>query len=200
MNPDHLQILPDHEEPEQICWEQKIPLITNPWLVLQGIAIPGLTGLILGAIFWLITGASDMVFLFLAIGGGLALIFLFVMFVLQLVGGGLATTFCINSRGVCHKAGKRTRSINRMAVSGSVIGGSMPGTGAGLIAMSQESKTLEWTDVRYISIYPGVRSLVFRQKHLLGPVVLYCTEENFAAVRALAERYAPLQATRITRF
>ena len=67
----------------------------------------------------------------------------------------------------------------------------MGGTGAGLLAMSQEFNTLEWTDVRYITVFPRVRSVVFRSRYLISPVVLYCTEENFPAVLAMAKKNAP---------
>jgi hypothetical protein len=136
-----------------------------------------------------------MLLLFLAIALGLAVLMLIIMAVLQLVtGGGLETEFFIGSQGVGHNAGKTTRTLDRASAAGSVVLGSMPGTGAGLIAMSQECNILSWEDVRYIAVYPLVRSLVFRSRYLVSPVVLYCTEENFAAVQSLVKKYAPVQA------
>jgi hypothetical protein len=175
-----------------LSWERKIPLITNPYLVIQCIAIPSGIGVVLGLIFWLITGAQDMLFMFVMLGGFLALVFLLVMLVLQVVtGGGLLTTFFISSEGVAYQAGSTTSSLNRAATAGSVLLGSMGGTGAGLLAMSQECNVLEWKDIRYISVYPSVRSLVFRSPLLISPVVLYCTEENFSRVVAMARKHAP---------
>ncbi len=180
-----------------LTWVRKIPLITNPYLVLQCILIPLGLGLILGLVFWLITGAQDMLLMFIIIGAFLAVVFLLVMLVLQLVtGGGLATTFFISNEGVAHKAGSTTRSLDTAATVGSVLMGSMAGTGAGLLAMSQECNTLEWNDVRYISVYRSVRSVVFRSPYLISPVVLYCTEENFEAVLSMIRTYAPPAATR----
>ena len=177
---------------DSLVWERKIPLITNPYLVLQCIFIPLGIGLFLGLIFWLITGAPDMLTMFLLIGVAMAVIFLVVMLVLQLAtGGGLMTMFFIGSEGVAHKAGSTTQGLDRAATAGAVIAGSLSGTGAGLIAMSQECNTLEWKDVRYVSVYKSVRSVVFRSKYLMSPVVLYCTEENFSAVLAMIRRYAP---------
>jgi hypothetical protein len=180
-----------------LTWVRKIPLITNPFLVLQCILIPLGLGLILGLIFWLITGAQDMLLMFIVIGAFLAVLFLLVMLVLQLVtGGGLATTFFISNEGVAHKAGSTTKNLDTAATVGSVLMGSMSGTGAGLLAMSQECNTLEWSDVRYISVYKSVRSVVFRSRYLISPVVLYCTEENFETVLAMIRTYAPPVATR----
>jgi hypothetical protein len=185
------------ETGEFISWERKIPLITNPYLVLQCIAIPLGIGIVLGLIFWLTTGAQDMLLLFVVLGGFLALVFLLVMLVLQVVtGGGLLTAFFISSEGVAYKAGRTTGALDRAATAGSVLLGSAGGTGAGLLAMSQESTMLAWNDVRYISVYPSVRSLVFRSPLLISPVVLYCTEENFPRVVAMAGKYAPAPAAR----
>jgi hypothetical protein len=175
-----------------LSWQRKIPLITNPWLVLQGIAIPLLIGLFLGGFFWLITGEGDMLVLFLVIGAALSALFLVIMLVLQLAtGGGLDTEFFISSTGVAHQAGSTTRTLDRAATAGSLLGGSFSGAGSGLIATSQESNMLAWADVRYVSVYRNVRSIVFRSPYLISPVVLYCTEENFPVVLAMVKRFAP---------
>jgi hypothetical protein len=89
-----------------------------------------------------------------------------------------------------------TSSLNRAATAGSMLPGSTGGTGAGLVAMSQEYNVPEWKDIRYISVYPSVRSLVFRSPLLISPVVLYCTEENFSRVPAIARKHAPAPAAR----
>jgi len=176
-----------------LSWERKIPLITNPYLVIQCIAVPSGIGVVLGLIFWLITSAQDMLLMFVVLGGFLALVFLLVMLVLQIVtGGGLLTPFFISSEGVAYQAGSTTSSLNRAATAGSVLLGSMGGAGAGLLAMSQECTMLEWKDIRYISVYLSVRSLVFRSPLLISPVVLYCTEENFSRVVAMARKHAPV--------
>jgi hypothetical protein len=179
------------ESEEILTWERKIPLITNPYLVIQCTAIPLGISVVLGLVFWFTTGAQDMLLLFVVLGGFLAGLFLFVMLILQLVtGGGLSTTFFISSEGVAYRAGSTTTTLNRAATAGSVLTGSMGGTGAGLLAMSQECNVLEWNNIRYISVYPSVRSLVFRSPMLISPVVLYCTEENFPRVLAMAGKYA----------
>jgi hypothetical protein len=185
------------EPEERISWERKIPLITNPYLVLQGIALPLGIGVILGLIFWLITGTREMFLMFVVLGGFLAMVFLLVMLVLQIVtGGGLLTTFFISSEGVAHKAGSTTRNLDTAATAGSVLLGSVGGTGTGLLAMSQEYNTLEWNKIRYITVYPAVRSIVFRSPLLISPVALYCTQENFFPVLAMVRKYAPAAASR----
>lgn len=182
---------------EYLTWVKKIPLITNPYLVLQCIFIPLGLGFFLGLVFWLITGAEEMLLMFLVLGAFLAGIFLLVMLVLQLVtGGGLATTFFISNEGVAHKAGSTTESLNTAATIGSALAGSMAGTGAGLIAKSQEFNTLEWKDVRYISVYRRTKSVVFRSRYLIRPVVLYCTDDTFEPALGMIKKYAPPVAAR----
>ena len=186
---------PGSGDRESLTWERKIPLITNPYLVAQCIGIPLLLGILLGSVFRLITGADDMLLLFFVLGAFMALVFLSVTAVLHVVtGGGLLTTFCIGPEGIAHKAGSTTRNLDRASTAGAALLGSMGGTGAGLIAMSQEYNTLEWNDVRYISVYPSLRSIVFRSPWLISPVVLYCTEGNFARVLAITRQYAPAAA------
>jgi hypothetical protein len=182
--------------PEFLSWDRKIPLITNPWLILQCIAIPLGIAIVFGTLFSLITESWEMLVLFLVLGGGLAGLMLIILLVLQIVtGGGLLTTFFISDEGVAYRAGSVTRTIDRVAGGGSAVLGSLSGTGTGMLAISQEENMLSWQDVRYISLYPGVRSLVLRSKYLISPVVLYCTEENWSRVLSMVHRYAPPVAT-----
>jgi hypothetical protein len=188
---------PTGERTGLVTWSRKIPLITNPWLVLQCIFIPLGIGIVCGSFFSLITGGEwDMLILFLILGSGLAALMLIVMLVLQIVtGGGLETEFFISNKGVAHKAGSSTRTLDRVSAGGSAVLGSMSGTGAGLLAISQENIMLAWDEVRYVSVYRSVRSIVFRSKYLISPVVLYCTDENFPEILALVKQYAPAIAT-----
>ena len=101
-------VAPGGTAEDLLTWERKIPLITNPYLVLQCIAVPSGIGIVLGLVFWLITGAQEMLLMFVVLGGFLALVFLLVMLVLQVVtGGGLLTTFFISSEGVATRQAAR---------------------------------------------------------------------------------------------
>ena len=177
---------------DNLTWTRKIPLITNSWLVLQCFVIFGGVSLLLGILLSLLTGSWEILVMFLLIGAGLVFLALLIMLVLQLLTrGGLETRFFISREGVAHQSGSTTRALDRISTAGSLVLGSVPGTGAGLLALSQEANTLAWEDVRYISVYPSVRSLVFRSKYLIGPVVLYCRDDNFSTVLAMVKRYAP---------
>ena len=130
--------------------------------------------------------------LFLIVGAALAVLMLIIMLVLQVAtGGGLETEFFIGNGGVAHKAGTTTRVHNRISTGGSAAVGSAAGSGAGLIAVSQENNVLLWGDVRYIAVYLRVLSVVIRSKWLINPVVLYCTKDNFPVVLSLVKKYTP---------
>lgn len=178
---------------EFLTWHKKIPLITNPYLVLQCIALPILAPLPIALILVAVTGGDwEIMILFLIVGAALAVLMLVIMLCLQVAtGGGLETEFFISNEGAAHKAGTTTRALNSISLGGSAALGSTAGSGAGLIAVSQENNVLLWSDVRYIAVYPRVLSVVLRPKWLINPVVLYCTKDNFPAVLSLVKKYAP---------
>ncbi len=180
-----------------VTWSRKIPLITNPYLVIQCIFIPFGIAIVMGSFLSIITGGEwDLLTLMLILGAGLSVLMLIIMLVLQIVTrGGLETEFFISNEGVAHKAGSTTQTLDRISTGGSVLSGSMSGTGAGLLAISQENNILGWEEVRYVSVYPRVRSIVFRSKYLISPVVLYCTDQNFSEILAMVKKYAPAIAT-----
>jgi hypothetical protein len=68
--------------------------------------------------------------------------------------------------------------------------GSMGGTGAGLLAISLECNVLVGNNIRYIPVYPSVRSIVFRSPVLISPFVLSCTEEKYTHVLAMTREHA----------
>jgi hypothetical protein len=175
-----------------VSWSRKIPLITNPYLVLQCIFIPFGIAIVIGSFLSIITGGEwALLTLFLIIAAGLSMLMLLIMLVLQLVtGGGLDTAFFISNEGVAHKAGSTTRALNRASTGGSAVLGSLSGTGSGLLAMSQENTILRWENIRYISLYRSIHSMVFRSKFMISPVVLYCSEENFPSILAMVKKYA----------
>ena len=68
---------------ELIIWNRKIPLITNPYLVLQCIFIPLGIAIVMGGFLSLVTGSVEMLVLFFIICAGLSLLMLLIMLVLQ---------------------------------------------------------------------------------------------------------------------
>lgn len=114
------------------------------------------------------------------------------MIVLQIVErGGLPYNFIINEKGVAYQAGSAVKKLDRAATIGSAALGSLGGTGAGAIAIAQESNNLSWKEIRYAKVNSRNRAIIFRTKYLIFPVPLYCTSDNFTQVLELVQKYAP---------
>ena len=191
------------EIPKGICpkcdtltWTRKIPLITN-YILIRDLFLAFFGGVFLIASFLvLITGDLSLYFLFAIVFVAIFILCLLIMLVLELIyGGGLTTHFIISPEGVGHQAGKEMQALDRLSLFGSAFGGSMKGTSAGLIAISQENNALLWHEVRYIRVYSRLRFIELRSKYLISPVVLYCTEKNFPAVLEKVKQYAPKSAS-----
>jgi hypothetical protein len=105
--------------------------------------------------------------------------------------GGMTTDFAVTPEGVGYRAGKESKIINRATLAGTAVGGSLAGAGGSLINISREMDFMRWDEIRNITVYPKERSLVFYRKFLIFPFALYCTQENFEQVKALARKYAP---------
>jgi hypothetical protein len=151
--------------------------------------------LLAGILLTVIIGDAAILLLFLAIAAGIFILGLVIMAVLQLgTKGGLNTFFYISDEGVAYKAGKDTKILNRVSTIGSLSMGSAGGTGSGLLAISEEANTLFWENIRYITIRTGMKMIVFRSPHLISPIALYCTEENFPVVVEMTRKYAPVSA------
>jgi hypothetical protein len=179
-----------------VAWNYRIPLITNTILTQDIVLVFGVTVLIAGGLAALISQQIVILYIFVAIGAGLIVLCLIVMLVLQvMLRGGFDTNFMINDKGVAYESCKTAKKLDRVSTVGSVMLGSLAGTGAGLIAISRESNHLYWKDVKYIKVHQRQRAIVFRSKYLIMPLALFCTPENFGEVTELVKKYAPKHAS-----
>ncbi|OPY43828.1 MAG: hypothetical protein A4E40_00010 [Methanoregulaceae archaeon PtaU1.Bin059] len=153
---------------------------------------------LIGSVLALVTANIYVLYMFLAIGIILIVLFLVISLIMEwAMQGGLEIDGIINSRGVAHRVGKTSRKISRGGlIIGSIaaLGGSRSGTvvmGGSLISLSQENTSIRWNDIRSVRTYPGERLIVVRDASLINPVALYCTEENFAQVLDIIRKHAP---------
>jgi preprotein translocase subunit SecG len=183
-----------------IIWETKVRLIGNRVIVRDALLLliicPGALFLLIGIPYGLSEGLvatlTDIGPLVL-IAGLIFLILLVVTLVFLHVAsrGGLSAVFVVNQDGVGFAAGSMTRTVNRAALAGSLLFRSLGGTGAAILAKSSERGFIRWDEVRYIRVYPRDRFILVRQKWLIYPIGLYCTEENFPVVLDLIRHYKP---------
>lgn len=178
-----------------LAWSRVVPLITNPVVVKDLFLVLLIPALLAGILLTVIIGDTAMLLLFLAVAAGIYILGLVIMAVLQLgTKGGLNTFFYISDEGVASKVGKGTVILNRVSTLGSLTMGSAAGTGAGLLAISEEANTLFWENIRYVTIHNGVKMIVLRSPYLISPIALYCTEKNFPVVVEMIRKYAPVSA------
>jgi hypothetical protein len=189
--PEHPGI-PATKAREEIAWSNKIPLATNRAVLRDMVLLFFVSSLLMGGFISLITGVWEFLLMACLIGVGLFILAFVVMVVLQLgSGGGLQTGFYISDEGVAYRAGEGTQILDRVATVGSAAAGSPGGTGGGLLAISAESNTLFWKDVRDVTVDEQLRMIQLRPTWLIHPVPLYCTMENFPAVLAMVKKYLP---------
>ncbi len=181
-------------EGEGLLWETKAPVITSRPVVTQLILVFVISCLIVLAFIFLLDFDAGLaaapyilgIMIFFIILG------LIIAAAIQFFSkGGLLTEFAVTPGGIGYRAGKGSKAINRATLAGTAVGGSLSGAGGSLINISREMDFMRWEEVRSITVYPRERSLVFYRKFLIFPFALYCTQENYEQVKALAKKYAP---------
>ncbi|MEE4659683.1 MAG: hypothetical protein V2J89_04390 [Halieaceae bacterium] len=183
---------------EPNSWEVDIPLLTNPnmlgaWLKAMG-ATYLLCMLIMGAVM-VGTGEWEqlpmLAGIFALVVGGILVLGLLIM--LLVFGNRFRARFTVSDKGIAYEGiDKRARSLARMAVVAGALGGSARTAGAGLLAVSGENVDLQWQGIASARYQPRRHTIVLRNawRDLMH---VYCTPENYAAVRSLVEQQVPDQ-------
>lgn len=180
--------------PEELVWSGKMPIATST-IVMKQLILVFLAGFGFVALLILVIDPGAFLAILPPLGG--ILLFFIVLAVLISVmlqawtRGGLDADFAITRKGIGYRAGKTSRDINIAMLAGSVLGGSLPGTGGSLINISREMDFMEWKEMRSVTVYERERGLVFTRKAFIFPLALWCTPENFATALDLVRRYGP---------
>lgn len=177
-----------------LLWTRKAPVISSRPVVTQLILALGIAFLFLVIVLLIADVEAG-----LAAAPYILGVFVFFVVLALLIAaaiqffskGGLTTEFAVTPEGIGYRAGKESELINRATLAGTALGGSLAGAGGSMINISREMDFMRWDEVRSITVYPRERSLVFSRKWLIFPFALYCTQENFEKVKALARKYAP---------
>jgi hypothetical protein len=179
-------------KPDALQWDISVPLLSDPMIVGGTLRVFLLASVIAASMLTLIftvQGDYDAIgpiwLAFLAVGAGLALLGLGVM--LLVFGNRMDCRFTVDGHGIVFDTiDRRARAGNRLLLVLGLLRGSAQATGAGLIATSQEQRSLRWRGAFRAEFLPGRHQIVLRNRwrRLL---VVYATPENYAAV---AERIA----------
>jgi hypothetical protein len=177
-----------------LYWGMKCPVIGSSIVVKQlTMALGG--GMLFVFILLLVVDFSA------AIGAAPVLVGIFIFFLVLglIIAGGIQfftkggpyMEFAVTKDGVGYKAGDESTAINLITLAGSVLGGSLSGTGGSLINISREMDFMEWKEIRSVTAYRRDHSILFYRKALVNPFAFYCTPDVFEKVVEIAWKRAP---------
>lgn len=184
-------------ESSPISWEISIPLVTNP-LILRHFS--GLFAAVTGFFIFLVAGsfavqgkwetAGQISLLGMVLGTGIYLFALAVMVVFY--GNRQALRFTVSDEGVGYQTvDQRIDRWNRSWVR-RVLRGLMMSSGS--LKIQQEAWQLYWRGAFHAVVYPARQYIMLRNRWRTLMVV-YCTPENFALVRARIDAAMTLHLT-----
>jgi hypothetical protein len=114
---------------------------------------------------------------------------------LLVFGNRLRTRFTVSDDGVrCESLDRTARASSRAALVAGIITGRPGAAGSGLLAMTQEDQTLRWRGAFSASADAGRHTIALRNRWRTL-LTVYCSAENFQAVRARVERHMAAHGT-----
>ena len=179
---------------EKIVWEKQIPLFSNTVVIKQlamVIIIPAFLIMVLLVVLDpdMIMEAFMVFVLLLAIFAVLSVI---AMGMIQAVTrGGLSATFSLDDKGMYYDAGRSSKALNKITMTGGIMAGSPALLGGSMINISRESESMAWSDVKKITAYDSQKTIVAYRKSLISPIGLFCTGENYEGVLDFIIRHLP---------
>ena len=105
--------------------------------------------------------------------------------------GGPECLFAVTEEGAHYHAGSELRDMGQItAATAAAVTGKLHYLLMRKGARACDDLFIPWADVKSVEILPTMR-LVYVSRGLYGPVPLFCTEENFDAVRNFVLAHAP---------
>jgi hypothetical protein len=173
-----------------ITWSKNVSLVTNVFILKDMVFVLGTASLFLLILFVVISGGEGLdglITLWAVVTGIIVVVFLFSMVVV--LWNRVGMEFELNAEGVGFAAGSRERKMNTAVAIIGVLAGKPGVAGAGLLAKSSESISYEWPEIKKVIVYPK-QKVIYLKAGLLGPIRMYCTSENFAAVERMVREKA----------
>jgi hypothetical protein len=96
--------------------------------------------------------------------------------------GGFTAAYLVTDRGVHFRLGKGARGAAEAATLIGILARSPSGTGAGLLALSEQDGFLAWSDIRKLTINDRSRYVQIRAGFGSKPIGINCTDQNFSLV------------------
>lgn len=179
---------------KKMTWEIKIPLITNPMILLDTVKVFGIAFLIIALLFFIIFGMQGemetllpLLGMFGIIFGGLIILSMLVMVII--FGNKFHCRFTISPEGILFEnVDKRSKFLNRAAVGTGFLTGSASTMGAGLTAQATEVIGIEWQNIARADFNPR-RKAISIANTWRKVMIVYCTQENWQEVSATIKEY-----------
>ncbi|MBM4283995.1 MAG: hypothetical protein FJ128_01930 [Deltaproteobacteria bacterium] len=177
-------------------WEINVPLLTNRFILYDLFKIVGITTLIMLFLMQgmlLLTDRFDLRAMTglaqLVVVCCLGLLVLMVLVMLLFFGNRFPMQFHLDPQGAVAVSGSRRGKVaNRLAVILGLLAGKPGVAGAGLLGMAQEEVGITWPQVERLNIH-APQHVISLMNSWRVVIRLYCTPENFAAVREQVEAW-----------
>jgi hypothetical protein len=170
-------------------WEIDVPLLSNRIMVGGVVRAFTIAALVMGSLLTMlfaVQGEFDAIgpiwLLTAAICGGMLVLSMLVM--LLVFRNRIRFRFTVTDHAVlAETVDSVARGVNRLAIIAGMLGGSPGGTGAGLIATSQESQSVDFSGAFSVQYLPRPRVIAFKNSWR-RVLYVYCTSENYEQVAA----------------
>lgn len=172
---------------DSFSWDVDIPLATNPVILVDLLKALGggfLSLFIILAVVSVSEGNFGVILSLLKITVILLGVFIALAWVIMWIvfGNKFHARFMVTRKGASYQTfDKRAKTASRLAIIGGVLSGKPVMTGAGLMAMSQESMFLKWKGV-FKAVFDDKRKTVALRNRWRKVMVIYCTKENYDQV------------------
>jgi hypothetical protein len=182
-------------------WDVEMPLLTSRFFLYDMGKVVFWTGLIVNLLLSVIFLAEGHLRGLQTVMGYMALILagmllLFLLIALVFFGNRYPCSFSVSAAGIgWESASGRAGAANRAAVVLGALAGSPGAAGAGLLAISGESRLDGWNEVRRVKKYPDERVITVMNGWRVTNR-LYCTPENYAYVAQLVDWYMAMARAR----
>lgn len=162
-------------------WSHRIRMLFSSRLWKSFLLVFGIPVLLFGIVVSFVSGTGDgLVVLF----GGMGLFGLLWAMVGAIVDltGGFTAAYLVTARGVHFRLGKGARGAAEAATLLGILARSSSGTGAGMLALSEQDGFIAWSGIRKLTISDRSRYVQIRGSFGSKPIGIYCTEQNFSKV------------------
>jgi len=173
------------DEVEKLRWEISVPIFRSTIILKQmAIAIGIPFGLVIGILLIASRGEGAREYSLYGLALIAATFGLAYLVIMIAYGGKYQVGFVLDRAGVqcytCAKQAKRNHVINRLTVALGILARRHAAAGAGILAASRQSTSLQWHDIRKTKSHPGQYTITVHGD-FAQQIAIFCTPDNYGA-------------------